>query len=339
MAVTLKDVAALAGVSPSTVSRTCKDHPSISRETKERVRKAMARLGYEANSSAGSSLSETKTIGIILPPSPREVYENPFYLEAIRGISQFCNTHQYFSTIITGVDDDEILRTIRTAVQNNKIDGFILLYSRENDPIADALFNEGLVYVLIGKAQKNTNQTVYVDNDNILAGQEATEYLIHLGHKRIAYMGSEYSLTYSLDRKTGYQMALLRNELPADPLLCLEASENYESNVEQVKTVLTTAERPTAFVVSDDILGVVLMRCCIELGMSVPDDISIVSFNNSLFSRLFSPQLTSIDVNSFQLGIEGASQLINHLENPNLLATKIIVPHFLNERSSCQKIN
>ena len=90
MAVTIKDVAALAGVSPSTVSRTCKDNPSISKETKEKVRRAIAQLGYEPNFQASNlACQNSKTIGIILPPSVREAYENSFYLEAIRGISQF----------------------------------------------------------------------------------------------------------------------------------------------------------------------------------------------------------------------------------------------------------
>ena len=88
MAVTIKDVAALAGVSPSTVSRTCKNNPSISEETKERVRRAMAELGYEPNFQASNLAAQiSRSIGIILPPSPKETYENSFYLETIRGIS------------------------------------------------------------------------------------------------------------------------------------------------------------------------------------------------------------------------------------------------------------
>ena len=105
MAVTIKEVAALAGVSPSTVSRTCKNNPSISEETKERVRKAMLQLGYEPNfqaSTLASQSSNSRCIGIILPASAKEAYENSFYLETIRGISHYCNSHQYISTIITG---------------------------------------------------------------------------------------------------------------------------------------------------------------------------------------------------------------------------------------------
>ena len=106
MAVTIKDVAALAGVSPSTVSRTCKNNPSISTETKEKVRKAMIELGYEVNFQASNLASQySRTIGIILPPSAREVYENAFYLQAMRGISHYCNQRQYMSTVVTGQDE------------------------------------------------------------------------------------------------------------------------------------------------------------------------------------------------------------------------------------------
>ena len=186
MAVTIKDVAELAGVSPSTVSRTCKDHPSISRQTKEKVRLAMKKLGYEPNFQASSLASQTsRIIGIILPPSEKEVYENSFYLEAIRGISQYCNQHQYINTVITGKNEEEILDVIRSMVKKGQADGFILLYSREQDPVADYLTEEGLLYVLVGKAYRNANQTIYVDNDNILAGREAAEYLLNLGHEKM----------------------------------------------------------------------------------------------------------------------------------------------------------
>ena len=81
-----------------------------------------------------------------------------------------------------------------------------------------------------------------------------------------------------------------------------------------------------------------LERVCIQLGLSIPDDISIVSFNNSLFSLLSTPRLTSVDINSVQLGYEAASQIFNHSENPNLMATKIVVPHRIVERDSCRRI-
>lgn len=339
MAVTIKDVAALAGVSPSTVSRTCKNNPSISEETKERVRKAMAELGYEPNFQASNLASQnSRTIGIILPASAKEVYENSFYLEAIQGISHYCNGRQYMTTIVTGQDEAEILDAVRSMSRSGKVDGFIILYSKKEDPVIDYLFNEGLLYILIGKATQYTNQTIYIDNDNLLAGREAAEYLYQLGHRRIAYLGSDSSLMFSADRKAGYQLALASHQLPVRPEYCVEVKNVSENNEEAIRGLLMQKERPTAILVSDDILAVSLERVCLENHLAIPEDLSIISFNNSLFARLTSPQLTSIDIGAGQLGSEAASQIINHIENPNLLATKIIVPHHLIERDSCCKI-
>lgn len=339
MAVTIKDVAALAGVSPSTVSRTCKNNPSISEETKERVRKAMAELGYEPNFQASNLASQnSRTIGIILPASAKEVYENSFYLEAIQGISHYCNGRQYMTTIVTGQDEAEILDAVRSMSRSGKVDGFIILYSKKDDPVIDYLFNEGLLYILIGKATQYTNQTIYIDNDNLLAGREAAEYLYQLGHRRIAYLGSDSSLMFSADRKAGYLLALASHQLPVHPEYCVEVKNVSENNEEAIRGLLMQKDRPTAILVSDDILAVSLERVCLENHLAIPEDLSIISFNNSLFARLTSPQLTSIDIGAGQLGSEAASQIINHIENPNLLATKIIVPHHLIERDSCCKI-
>lgn len=339
MAVTIKDVAALAGVSPSTVSRTCKNNPSISEETKERVRKAMAELGYEPNFQASNLASQnSRTIGIILPASAKEVYENSFYLEAIQGISHYCNGRQYMTTIVTGQDEAEILDAVRSMSRSGKVDGFIILYSKKDDPVIDYLFNEGLLYILIGKATQYTNQTIYIDNDNLLAGREAAEYLYQLGHRRIAYLGSDSSLMFSADRKAGYQLALASHQLPVRPEYCVEVKNVSENNEEAIRGLLMQKDRPTAILVSDDILAASLERVCLENHLAIPEDLSIISFNNSLFARLTSPQLTSIDIGAGQLGSEAASQIINHIENPNLLATKIIVPHHLIERDSCCKI-
>ena len=143
---------------------------------------------------------------------------------------------------------------------------------------------------------------------------------------------------FSADRKSGYQTALLRHNLPLREDYCVEVPSISKDGDILIHRLLGSDDRPTAIMVSDDILAVALERSCIEIGLSIPKDLSIISFNNSLFARLTSPQLTSIDINSCQLGIEAASQMINHIENPNLLATKIIVPHYLIERDSCQQI-
>lgn len=339
MAVTIRDVAALAGVSPSTVSRTCKNNPSISEETKEKVRAAMAKLGYEPNFQASNLASQSpRTIGIVLPVSERFIYVNSFFLEIIAGINQYCNTHQYTTTLITGQTEEEVLQVIRSMIRTGQTESFILLYSKQKDPITEFLYNEGLLFAMIGKAYQFANQTIYVDTDNILAGQEATEYLYQLGHRKIGYIGYENTLLFSSDRKYGYQLAHLEHELPINPDYFIEIEDSFKEMPQALTDLLKDPERPTAFVVTDDFLGVALERSCREAGLSIPEDLSIISFNNSLFAQMTLPPLTSIDINCLQLGVEAAVQIINHLENPNLTATKTIVPHEIVERESCRKI-
>ncbi|MBQ7775263.1 MAG: LacI family DNA-binding transcriptional regulator [Lachnospiraceae bacterium] len=339
MAVTIRDVAALAGVSPSTVSRTCKNNPSISEETKEKVRVAMARLGYEPNFQASNLASQSsRTIGIILPVSDRTKYVNSFFLEIIRGITQYCNSRQYITTIIAGETEEDALQTIRSMIRNGLVDSFIFLYSKQKDPIIDYLYNEGVLYALIGKAYQFANQTIYVDTDNILAGKDATEYLIQLNHTKIGFIGYEKTLLFSSDRKYGYELAHLEHGLTIHPDYHIIVEQSPTEMPQQLVQLLKRPDRPTAFVVADDFLGVALEHYCQKAGLSVPDDLSVISFNNSLFAQLALPPITSVDINSVQLGIEAATQIINHAENPNLASTKIIVPHKIVEWESCKKL-
>lgn len=340
MAVTVKDVAKHAGVSPSTVSRVCNNNPAISKETRDRVLQAIEDLGYEFPTVQEAPITRTiQNVGIVLPPSDREAYENTFYLKAIRGISQICNQRQVASTIVTGKDYEEILQSIQTLHRSNSADGFIMLYSRKDDMVVNYLCEHGLLYVVVGKPDELASQTICIDNDNLLAGREATDYLYNLGHRRIGYIGSINDFMYASDRRAGYQLSLLLHNLPVRQDYCVEMESVNAVQSNDLQKMLSQTDRPTAFVVSDDMLALALERCCVQMGLSIPNDISIIAFNNSLYAQLASPQLTAVDINSYQLGQEAAAQIINHAENPNLSATKIVVPHRIVERDSCIKIS
>lgn len=331
MSVTIKDIAKAAGVSPSTVSRALKNHYSISEKTKEKIRKVMDEMGYQSEMAPNN----TKSIGVVFPKSHIDAYENPFYMEAVRGISKICNQQNYVMIIITGSDEKELYKSIH----NSNADGYIFLYSNLDDKLINYMYDEKLKFVLIGKATKMINSTLYVDNDNIQAGYEACEYLIQLGHKKIGYIGTGNKRIYSMDRKLGYMQALEANHIEYNESYIKMISSKAYYDTTPLVDLLSRNDHPTAFLVCDDTRAIILERAIREAGLTIPNDVSIISFNNSIFSRLMNPPLTSIDVNSKQLGIEAASQLIKHIENPDLFATKIIVPYFLVERKSCTKIN
>lgn len=339
MNITIKDVAKLAGVSPSTVSRTCNNSSSISEATKEKVKKAMEELGYEPNFQASNLASKnSKTIGVILPVSENSVYQNSFFLEVIHGIAQVCNNFQYINTLISGNSEKEILSIIKSMIKSGKVDGFIILYSKRNDIVTEYLYENNLPYILIGKACSHINKTIYIDNDNILAAKDATNYLINLGHKNIGFVTSDDEQIFSQDRKAGYIAGLLENNLEYTPEFSLKINFNNEKEINEIKQIFLRNKKPTAIIASDDIVAVSLEKILNDVNIKVPNDLSIISFNNSLLSRFTSPQLTSIDINTHALGTEAATKIINHIEKPNLMANKIIVPHEIIERESCKKV-
>jgi DNA-binding LacI/PurR family transcriptional regulator len=276
-------------------------------------------------------------IGIVLPPSDKDAYENNFFLKAIRGISQVCNQRQTASTIITGEDYSELLHSVKTLHLSGRIDGFILLYSRKNDIINDYLCEQGIPYVIVGKPQDASGTTLCIDNDNLMAGRDAADYLYALGHRRIGFLGKSKNHLYAADRQAGWQLSLILHGLTPRPEYCIEM-DHVSSDDTPLQQLLRREDRPTAFMVSDDLLGLTLERACAKVGLSIPEDISIIAFNNSLYSQLASPQLTSVDINSYQLGQEAASQIIGYLDNPNLRTTRVIVPHRIVERDSCARI-
>jgi len=336
MAVTIKDIAAQAGVSPSTVSRVCNDNPSISKETRDRVRKVMAELGYEPGIPAAvPAVNSIHMVGIVLPPSLISAYRNPFFLETVRGISEFCNPHGVVTAIVTSANDEEAMAAVKKLASTRQIDGFILLYSKQDDPVVEYLCEEGILYVVVGTPQQFRSQTVCIDNDNLSASREATDFLCELGHQRIGYLGGSSSFFHCRDRKAGFQLSMMQHGLGIDPTICLEIVNAANEGTDRIQALLSREDRPSAILTDDDILALLLEQQCFNLGLRIPEDISILSFNNSLYTSMTATPLTCVDVNSFQLGFEAASQIINHVENPNLMATKILVPHRFIDRGSC----
>ncbi len=299
----------------------------------------MQELGYEPAKPEAPAPSPIRMVGIVLPPSERDAYENTFYLKAIRGISQVCNQRSVGSTIITGKDYPEILHSIQTLHRSGRIDGFILLYSRKKDIVLDYLWEQGILYVMVGKPSEMADQTICIDNDNLLAARQATDYLYSLGHRRIAYLGNRSDFMHSADRRAGWQLSLLLHGLPICPESCVEMEGNNTSDgVDALRSLLSREDRPTAFVVSEDILALSLERVCAQMHLTIPGDLSIIAFNNSLYTEMSEPQLTSVDINAYQLGQEAAVEFIRHLEDPDLRTNKIIVPHKILVRDSCRAI-
>lgn len=335
---TIKDVARLAGVSPSTASRAMHNSHLISEKTKKKVFKAMKTLGYEPNYLAQNLARQTSnTMGVILPVSGKEIFQNPFFMETIRGINEACNEHQYVVTIASGSTDEELIKNIHVMIKRGGVNSFILMYSKHEDPVVKYLRQENISYTVIGKPSQWVNETPYVDNDNILAAREATEYLLQLGHRHICFVYSGHQQMVHADRWSGYKQALLDQGI--EEVYSLEVNI-FSLSEEQyrIREWLDKRKQITAFIAHDDMIGMMLQRMIDPL-QDKDHFFSVISFNNSLFAQMSYPSLTSIDIHAKQLGVEAVNLTIRYLKEPEGLIMKVIVPHQLIIRNSCFRLD
>ncbi|UOY92111.1 LacI family DNA-binding transcriptional regulator [Ectobacillus sp. JY-23] len=340
MAVTIKDVAKKANVAPSTVSRVIANSPRISEKTKKRVRKIMDELGYHPNVNARSLANQTtQAIGLIMPSSANKSFQNPFFPEVMRGISSYAHIKDYSLYMNTGETEEEIFEGVVKMVQGKRVDGIVVLYSRMNDLVIQYLTEQQFPFVLIGKPHHASEEITYIDNDNYMAGREVTEYLISLGHEHIAFIGGSPDLMVTKERLAGFKEAIKLADLRLPDEYVFYMDFLREGGQLAVERLMSYEQPPTAIVVTDDLMAMGVLSTLSEKGYHVPDDVSVVSFNNVIFSEIACPPLTSVDVRIFQLGYEAVKSLIEKIEMPEQSSRNIVVPYKIIKRQSCKQMS
>lgn len=338
MSVTIKDVAKLANVAPSTVSRVIANNPRISEKTKSRVRDAMRELGYHPNFIARSLANKSsEVLGIVMPKSGDGSFLNPFFPTVMKGLSQAAHDDRYGLQITTGLTDEEILDDVEKMVHGGRVDGLILLFSKVGDKTLEYLNKVDFPFVLIGKPSEFESSITYVDNDNFQAGKEVAQYLLHNGHKNIGFIGGSAQLVVTIERMEGVKYAMQEADIHIPGEYIIHEDFMLEGGKEAVTKLMSLPHPPSALIVADDFMALGVLSMLDEMGLSVPEDLSIVSFNNILTSQLSKPPLTSVDINIEELGYQAVKLLINKIKSPNGPAMRMIVPHHLMERSSVSK--
>lgn len=331
MAVTIKDVARAANVSPSTVSRVISDSPQISEETKKRVYKAMRDLNYEPNMIARSLASNsTKILGLILPNAEDDLFENPFFMQAMRGISVHAQNRGYYIMYAFSKSEDEELEFIKHYIRSKMVDGTILLTSRQNDKCISYLKTTNHPFVLIGRPE-DPEGTLWVDNDNFQAMYNVVDYLIRKGHKDIAFIGGPANLYVTQDRFDGYKKALNTHAVSRDDKMIKFTEEfSRECGYEAMIDILSYST-PSAVVTTDDLLA---FGANIAIKEKDLDGLALVGFNNTYLAEYQTPSLTSVDINAEELGQYAAKLLIDKLEDGHMSTIHYVVDARLVERDS-----
>ncbi|MCZ8466222.1 LacI family DNA-binding transcriptional regulator [Streptococcus uberis] len=336
--VTIKDVAQKAGVNPSTVSRVLKDNHSISEKTKEKVRKAMHDLGYVPNVAAQMLASGlTHNIGLVFPPiTVTDRLSEPFFMQILTTITNEAKSQHFTVSIATGMTVDALEEQVKLMHLQKRVDGFIILYSEQNDPVRKYLMANKIPFVIVGAPEGDENKITYIDNDNQLMAKTAVNYLYEKGHSNILFITDDLQSEVASERYIGYLKGCIKLGLESHQMLLFDRSDPI--NVEQLMQTISK-KKTTALIVIGDVLSVRMIQLLSYYGLKVPDDISIITFNNSTYCKLVHPYLTTFDINVENLGKTSFKQLMEIINTKEqTLSQKIFVPFTLKVRESIRNI-
>lgn len=335
MHVTIRDIAKAANVSPSTVSRVLSNSPKISQATKEKVYKVMKELNYEPNIIARSlANSSTKILGLIFSNKEDDLFENPFFIQAMKGISVYAQKRGYYIIYTFSENEEKQLEYIKHYVRSRLVDGIILLTSKENDKRISYLKNVKHPFVLIGRPQ-DAEGVLWVDNDNFQAMYNVVDYLIKKGRKCIAFIGGPTNLCVTRDRFDGYRKALKTHAIAEnEKLIKFTTQFSRQCGYEAMKDILSV-EVPSAVITTDDLLAFGVINALHENNIK---NVAVVGFNNTPLAEYQDPPLTSVDINAQELGKYAAKLLIDRLEKKDNPHTHYIIDTKLVERASTTSV-
>jgi len=334
--VTSRDVAERAGVSRTTVSFVLNDAPgvNISAETRTRVLQAAKELGYVPNAAARSLASRrTHTLGLVLVRNQSHIAGDAFLPQVIHGLAE--STRQAgFHLILEPVEDISHPDAYIHLVRSKQIDGIVLSGPRSDDKQLRALVDEGFPLVLLG--QLPGNSACFVDVDNRSAAHQAVEHLIHLGHQRIGCItNAPQEYTGGADRLAGYRDALQTAGLPFEERLVRFGNFVAESGYQAAHSLLREVLAPTALFVASDVLAFGAMAAIRERGLTIPDDIALVGFDDVPLARYVDPPLTTVRLPAAELGHQAGQMLISLIQGGQVSVKRILLETELIVRASC----
>lgn len=327
MKVTIKDVAREAKVATSTVSRVLAKSDKISEETKERVNEAIKKLNYTPSIVArGLAKNKTRILAVILPQGAESSFENPFFVQAMKGISMCAQKENYY-IMYTFKEKNE--QWIKKFTEGNIVDGLFLFNAKSDDKTIEHLKKNKFPFVIIGRPEDIKN-VLWVDNDNFEAVYQLTQRLIDKGNKKIAFIGAKKELNVSKDRLNGYKQGMFSRGLEVNEELIFEMDDFTEIEGYKAAKCILEKNNVSAFITTDDLLAFGVQNAIKEVG----EDISVVGFNNIPLASYRKPSLSSVDINSEKLGFYAAKILIDKLEGKKNMGYHVIETKFIERESS-----
>lgn len=330
----MRDVAEQAGVSVTTVSHVINNSRPVSPETRLRVEQALQVLGYQPNVLARSlRRGKTNTIGVILPDNA-----NPYFAEVVRGIED-ASFSQGYSVILCNSDNDLAKERLYTNVLIEKqVDGIIFVAAGISDENIQNLSSRGVPAVLVDRQVPGV-QLDSVVADNLDGGIMATRHLLDLGHTSIACIAGPQGVPSSKERVAGFLQALEAADLEAGPDQVVEGDFQYQGGYEAAQQLSQADSPPTAIFACNDLMAIGAYRYAHENKLPIPQDISIIGFDDIHLASYTNPPLTTVRQSKAEMGSKAADLLIERIGNRKLSPRQEIIPVQLVVRSSTARLS
>jgi len=308
---TIRDVAAAAGVSIATVSRVLNGRPDVAAGTREAVLQAVRELGFSSNRSARAlSGGRTSLIGVTVP-----LVDIEYFSRIVAGIADALFEHDLQIVLAPTLHLRDRAATSLARLTKGSTDGAVLILPEESNAELAALMQTGYPFVVVDPIEQLDDGVPTVSAANALGGRAATEHLLLLGHRRIGAITGVADWLASTERLSGYRSAFAAAGLLADPSLVVESGWAVEGGEEAASTLLDRHDPPTAIFAFNDNMALGALRAARSRGLRVPEDLSVVGFDDSEQATTVAPALTTVRQPLAEMGRMAVSLLVRLLES------------------------
>ncbi|MDY7041678.1 MAG: LacI family DNA-binding transcriptional regulator [Chloroflexota bacterium] len=334
--VTIKEVAEAAGVSIKTVSRVVNGHSEVADETRQRVQQVISDLGYQPNTMARSLVQgRSNTVGVVIPRSAGYIFSHPFFNEVLRGIAEVLGENNLNLLLHLAYHDTPYVQLYK----QRRVDGLIFMSVSLGDPNLEGLLESEAPCVFTCRIAEQDNPTSWVDADFAGGVAKAAEHLFSLGHRRIGLLAGPTDLVSVLLRVKGYRQALQDNGVQVSEDWVLHGDFSSESG-RALATTLMAQCHPSAIICGDDMMAIGAIQGLQELGYRVPDDVSVVGFDDVNMARFATPPLTTVRQDTHKKGRLAAKTLIEIINgSSDTTPTQIALETTLVVRQSTSRAN
>ena len=317
------EIAKKANLSPSTVARALSGRGYCSQHAREKVEKIAKEMDY-VPSQAARALRSNITEKILL--SIPDIY-NPFYFRMIKGVGDVCEKYNY--RMILQSTDHSFEKELQTVCQMRErfVDGLIMVSFNFNEPLIESIKRCAVPVVITNYYEDYSNKSnfdcVYVDH--IKATYLATNYLIEAGHQHIVFIGGDPREQTGMERLKGYIKALEANKLTYDPRYFISANFDRNTAGDHFRSFLESGYPVTGVVAANDLMGVGVTDICRQKGLRIPEDISVVTLDNTDFCTCVYPNLTSIDMKQEDIGSMAAQLLVGRIQDRRCFRKNVLI--------------